>query len=53
MPKPPPINRKWVASHENAAVRENINDLNGLNRPKTTRRTNYEKSNKKAGTAYQ
>ena len=28
MPKPPPINGKWVTSHENAAIGEDINDLN-------------------------
>ena len=53
MPKPPPINGKWVTSHENAAVREDINNLNGLDSPKTTCRADDEETYKKTGPAYQ
>ena len=53
MPKPPSINSKGVTSHENAAVREDINNLNGLDRPKTARRADDEETDKKAGAAYQ
>ena len=53
MPKPPSINGKRVTSHENAAVREDIDNLNGLNSPKTTCRANDEETDKKTGAAYQ
>ena len=53
MSKPPSINRKRVTSHENAAIREDINNLNGLDSPKTTRRANDEEAHKKTGAAYQ
>ena len=53
MPKPPPINGKWVTSHENAAVCEDINNLNGLDRPKATCRADDEKPYKKTGPAHQ
>ena len=53
MPKPPSINGKWVTSHENAAIREDINNLNGLDSPKTTRRADDEETYKKAGSAHQ
>ena len=53
MPKPPPINGKWVTSHENAAIRKNINNLNGLDSPKATCRADYEETNKKTGSAHQ
>ena len=53
MPKPPSINGKRVTPHENAAVREDIDNLNGLDSPKTTCRANHEETDKKTGTAYQ
>ena len=53
MPKPPSINGEGIASHENAAVCEDINNLNGLDSPKTTCRADYEESQKKAGPTYQ
>ena len=53
MPKPPSINSKWVTSHENAAIREDINNLNGLDSPKTTCRADDEETDKKTGAAYQ
>ena len=53
MPKPPPINGKRVTSHENAAVREDINNLNGLDSPKATCRADDEETYKKTGPAYQ
>ena len=53
MPKPPSINSKGVTSHENAAVREDVNNLNGLDRPKTARRADDKEPYKKTGAAYQ
>ena len=53
MPKPPPIDRKRVAAHENTTICENINDLNWLDSPKTTRRADDEETYKKADAAHQ